>query len=260
MNNRYYKFFKEDGKSLILAFDHGLMGDLRVDPSKVIKAVAEGGMDGILTSYGVISNFKKEIGQMGTFLRLEVFGSKVADVDPFIGSAMETPYTIEDALRLGADGVMMLGIVGNEFDKRNLNYIAGVVAACNKYGLVSGAEMLPNGFSTKPEDRTIEKVTTACRAAAEIGVDIVKTVYVKPVEEYKKVVANCYVPILILGGSKIPDDRLVLEHARESMDAGCKGLIIGRNVFNHKNISGMASALRRIVHEDASVDDAMKEI
>ncbi len=260
MKNRYYRLFKEDGRALILAFDHGGSGDIWVDPAEVIRAAAIGGMDGILTNYGVLTHFRKEIGRMGTMLRMEVIGTGMVKYNPILERPMDSPYTMEDCLRLGVDGVMTMGIIGTDYDTVNLKYIAGVVAACNQYGLITAAEMLPNGFSPKAEDRCLKVMNIACRVGAEIGVDIVKTEFIKPVEDFKKIVANCYVDVLALGGAKVADDRLVLENAYQAMDAGCKGLIIGRNVWGHRNIAGMANALYRIVHENASVDEALKAL
>jgi DhnA family fructose-bisphosphate aldolase class Ia len=259
MKNNFYKVFREDDKAVVLAFDHGGGGSLWIDPAHVIKEAAAGGMDGILSTYGVIKNFKKEIGKMGTFLRLEVMGSALGKMPPF-GKAMSSPYTVEDAAKLGVDGVMTMGIIGNDFDCDTLCYVASVSAACQKYGLLAASEILPNGFSQDPADRTLEKMNIACRVGSEIGVDMVKTVYVPPVADFKKVVANAYVPILALGGAKVDDDQLVLQNAKEAMDAGCKGLFIGRNVWGHKNIAGMAAALCAIVHENKTVAEALKLI
>lgn len=260
MKNRYYRFFREDGKALVLAFDHASSGDAWMDPAKIIRGANEGGMDGILTTYGVISNFRKEIGKMGVMLRMDVLGTGLAPYNPILGQPMGTPYSIEDCVRLGADGIMTMGIIGNDYDTKNLVYIAKLVAECNKYGLISAAEMLPNGFSSDPNDRSVKAMNIACRSGAEIGLDIVKTALIEPVEDFKKIVANCYTNILALGGAKVDDDRAVLQNARNAMDAGCKGLMIGRNVWGHKNIAGMARALCKIVHEDATVDEALKEI
>jgi class I fructose-bisphosphate aldolase len=193
-------------------------------------------------------------------LRMEVLGSGMMQSNPISGRPMGSPFTIDDCLHLGVDGVMTMGIIGNDFDLDNLNYIAGIAAACNKYGLISAAEMLPNGFSSKPEDRNLKVMNIACRVGAEIGVDIVKTEFVKPIEDFKKIVANSFVDILALGGAKVADDRLVLENAHQAMEAGCKGLIIGRNVWGHKNITGMAAALCQIVHENKTVDEALKAL
>lgn len=260
MKNHYYRFFREDGKALILAFDHAASGDAWVDPAHVIKGAREGGMDGLLTTYGVISHYRREIGKMGIMLRMEVLGSGLVPYHPITGQQMGSPYTVDDCLRLGVDGIMTMGIIGNEYDTQNLVYIAKIVAECNKYGLITAAEMLPNGFSSAPEDRTVKAMNIACRVGAEIGVDIVKTAFVEPVEDFKKIVDNCYADVLALGGAKVDDDRAVLQGAKQAMDAGCKGLIIGRNVWGHKNIAGMARALGKIVHENAEVEEAVKEI
>jgi class I fructose-bisphosphate aldolase len=260
MKSRYYRLFKEDGKALILAFDHGGNGDIWADPATVISGAAAGGMDGILTNYGVITHFRKEIGRMGTMLRMEVIASGHVKYNPILERPMGSPYSIEDCLRLGVDGVMTMGILGTEMDTANMRYIASVVAACEPYGIITAAEMLPNGFSSKEEDRNLKAMNIACRAGAELGFDIVKTEFVKPVEDFKKIVANCYADVLALGGARVNDDRQVLENAKQAMQAGCKGLVIGRNVWGHRNVAGMAAALRRIVHENASVEDALEEI
>ena len=39
MKNRYYRFFREDKKALVLAFDHASHGDAWVDPAKVIHTI-----------------------------------------------------------------------------------------------------------------------------------------------------------------------------------------------------------------------------
>jgi DhnA family fructose-bisphosphate aldolase class Ia len=184
-----------------------------------------------------------------------VFGSSL-NTQPQVHT---TPFEDSDLLRLGVDGVMMMGYPG-ENDGEGMRYLAKVAAACDRWGIISAAEMLPNGFSPDPADRTVEKMNIACRVAAELGLDFVKTQFVPPVDDFKKIIENCYVPILVLGGALVKDDRAVLENAKSAMDAGCKGLVIGRNVWGHENVAGMASALRKIVHDNATVDEALKEL
>lgn len=41
------------------------------------------------------------------------------------------------------------------------------------------------------------------------------------------------------------------------MNAGCKGLVIGRNLWGSDNIEGMTKALLKIVHENSVVDEAL---
>ncbi|MEM4825165.1 MAG: hypothetical protein QW354_04750 [Desulfurococcaceae archaeon] len=44
------------------------------------------------------------------------------------------------------------------------------------------------------------------------------------------------------------------------MDAGARGVVVGRNVFQHKNPSGMVKAVMSIVHEDKSPEETLKYV
>jgi class I fructose-bisphosphate aldolase len=46
--------------------------------------------------------------------------------------------------------------------------------------------------------------------------------------------------------------------AHDSVKAGSAGLSIGRNIFQHENPTLMVKALSAIVHNNASVEQAMK--
>jgi DhnA family fructose-bisphosphate aldolase class Ia len=48
--------------------------------------------------------------------------------------------------------------------------------------------------------------------------------------------------------------------ASEAIKAGAIGVSIGRNIFQHRNPTGMTRALAKIVHEGASVERAMREL
>jgi DhnA family fructose-bisphosphate aldolase class Ia len=52
----------------------------------------------------------------------------------------------------------------------------------------------------------------------------------------------------------------VLKLASEAMSAGAIGVSIGRNIFQHKNPTAMTRALARIVHENATIEQAMREL
>ncbi|MEE9548947.1 MAG: 3-hydroxy-5-phosphonooxypentane-2,4-dione thiolase, partial [Candidatus Binatia bacterium] len=94
----------------------------------------------------------------------------------------------------------------------------------------------------------------ACRIAAELGAHIVKTYYC---EEFEKVVESCPVPVIVAGGKKIPEiDALKL--TANSVQGGAVGVDMGRNIFQSDSPVGMIRAVRAIVHEKASVEQAFK--
>jgi len=44
------------------------------------------------------------------------------------------------------------------------------------------------------------------------------------------------------------------------IDAGGAGVAFGRNIFQHRDPTAITRAICKIVHEDASVDVAMREL
>jgi putative autoinducer-2 (AI-2) aldolase len=92
----------------------------------------------------------------------------------------------------------------------------------------------------------------ACRICAEIGAHFVKTYYCDGFEE---VVRSTPVPVVIAGGKKLPErDAIVL--ARSAIEAGARGVDMGRNIFQSDCPVGMIRAVRAVVHEDATVEQA----
>ena len=54
------------------------------------------------------------------------------------------------------------------------------------------------------------------------------------------------------------DDEALFSMARKAIDAGSSGIAIGRNVWQHEMPATVARSLSAIVHEDASVNSAIK--
>ena len=74
-------------------------------------------------------------------------------------------------------------------------------------------------------------------------------------EDYEEVVRNTPVPIVIAGGKKIPEPEAI-ELAHSAVQAGASGVDMGRTIFQSDCPVGMIRAVRAVVHEDATVDDA----
>jgi DhnA family fructose-bisphosphate aldolase class Ia len=93
----------------------------------------------------------------------------------------------------------------------------------------------------------------AARLGAELGADFIKAPYC---DNYEVVTSSTYVPVVILGGSK-GSERDMLVNIRDSLDAGGTGVAIGRNVFQCDNPTAMTAAIVALVHDDATVDQAL---
>lgn len=64
-------------------------------------------------------------------------------------------------------------------------------------------------------------------------------------------------PVVILGGAKRGNERDMLADIKAAVDAGGAGVAIGRNIFQADDPTAMTAAVASILHEGASVDEAV---
>jgi putative autoinducer-2 (AI-2) aldolase len=62
--------------------------------------------------------------------------------------------------------------------------------------------------------------------------------------------------VVIAGGKKLPE-REALELASKAVSKGAAGVDMGRNIFQSLNPVGMIKAVRAVVHEGATADQAI---
>ncbi len=253
---RARRLFGPDKRSVIVAMDHAsFMGPLAglEDPGRLIASVAAAGADAILTSYGVAKTFGDCFGRAGLILRADG-GSSSRNPQ---SSPMRRVFSSADALRVGADAVACMGMIGFPEEASSLRVLTDLVNECGPLDLPVMAEMLvqhDGGGSPTPSDLGV-----AMRNGVELGADWIKTAYAPPAAEYRQALQTCYRPVVVLGGSKADEDRLLLESIAEALDAGAAGVAIGRNIWQHANPAGMTRALVALVHGGAGVAAALAE-
>ena len=165
--------------------------------------------------------------------------------------------TVEEAIRHGADAVSVHVNIGDDNEFEMLEAIGQVSRACNDWGMpllamvYARGPKISNGYDPK-------YVAHCVRIGVELGADIVKIAYTGDVESFARAVEVSCVPVVIAGGPKMNSTRDVLQMVYDSLEAGGAGISIGRNVFQHPNRTKLVSALRAIVHENSSVDDALQ--
>jgi fructose-bisphosphate aldolase/2-amino-3,7-dideoxy-D-threo-hept-6-ulosonate synthase len=238
---RWNHIFREDGKAVIVAMDHSTRGVAPglEDYLGTVKKVAAGGADAILISYGNMLAYAKDLPR---------------DVGYIVG--IPSPQRVEfvkEAAKAGADALKYTHF--GSLRSPNLEMVQPIAAACEKYGIVFMPEVVPQDDK---RNTLYDQVANAARLGQEAGGDFIKTSYTGDVASFKKVVETCPIPIVILGGAKMDSDKDVLEVVKGAIDAGGAGTCMGRNVFQHKNPQAITAAMVKIVHEGASVDEALK--
>lgn len=248
------RIFQPDGRALIVACDHGMISGpaegIEV-MERTLSQVIEGGADAIMASYGTARRFAQKMARLGLVLRIDGAGTVLGPRD---GPGAQF-YTVEDALRLGADALCVTAFPGSPLEEPTLEVLARVIRQAHAWGLPVMAEMVPGGFDSSPEFRTLESVSVSARVAAELGADWVKVPYV---EGFAQVVRTCYVPVVVLGGPARDNPRETLEMVKAGMLAGAVGGTIGRNIWQAANPAKMAAAIASIIHREAEVAEALK--
>jgi putative autoinducer-2 (AI-2) aldolase len=158
--------------------------------------------------------------------------------------------SIEDAIRLNVSAMALSIFVGSEHEKETLVSLAKLVDEGERYGI----PVLAVTAVGKDMARDARYLGLSCRIAAELGAHLVKTYYCDGFEE---VVQSCPIPVIIAGGKKTPEME-ALELAYNAVQRGAVGVDMGRNIFQSDSPVGMIRAVRAIVHENISVQEAYK--
>ena len=247
---------RDTGRTVIVPMDHGIsMGPIEglQDMKDAIHKVAEGGANAIVEHKGLVGEGHRGGGKdIGLIIHL----SASTSLSPY-PNVKTLVCTVEEAIKLGADAVSIHINLGNGQEKEMLHDFGQVSNEARKWGMPLLAMIYPRGEKIKNE-YDVNAVKHAARVGNEMGADIVKVSYTGSVETFKEVVSGCSVPVVIAGGPKMDSDHEILEMVKGSIDAGGKGVSIGRNVFQHKDPTRMVRAISAIVHQGSNVEDALK--
>jgi putative autoinducer-2 (AI-2) aldolase len=159
--------------------------------------------------------------------------------------------SIDDAIRINASAITCSVSIGSEYEKQSIENLAKIVNEGQKYGI----PVLAVTAVGKEMARDARYLGLASRICVEIGAQIVKTYFC---DDFEKVVEACgNTPVVIAGGKKI-EEKAALEMAKNAVSKGATGVDMGRNIFQSDNPIGMIQAVREVVHNNASVEEAFK--
>lgn len=229
---------------------------MRVPPEagtalEVIEKIVAGGPDGILISPGLLKQASHHFAFRGAPVPIAradwtLLDERTRDM----GEQYRVLISPGDAAALGAGAVMMFLIHGPEEGAQladNVRAVARAAREAHEVGLPLIVEATLWG-SRIEEKKDPDLLAFACRMAAELGADAVKTEYTGDPATMREVVEGCPVPVLTLGGAKGGSEDDVLENARGALEGGASGLIFGRNVWQADDVAAMSASLRGVVH------------
>ena len=257
-----FKRLMPDGKAVVFAFDHGVEHGPRdfppehVDPRVIIRKVVNSGVNAIMMLPGM-ARLTYDVWCGKTALIVKV--TSKTNLRPEDEKLLQSVFGyVEDAIALGADAIAATVYWGSPFEDAMLDRWFAVRNAADTYGLPCLQLAYPRGPTIK-NMYDVEIVRYGARAAAESGADLIKTYYTGSRGTFAEVVkAASGVPVLMSGGPKVEKTIDFLRVVKSVMDAGAKGVVVGRNIFQHKNPEGIVKAIMSIVHEGKDPEDAIK--
>ncbi len=240
------------GKMLCIPMDHGISNGPIAgleDPHSVISACDGHGLTCVILNKGIVRTMPSPP-QAGILVHF----SASTSLSPYPNRKMITG-TVEEAVRIGADGVSLHINVGGKEEPEMLEQLGTVADACDEWGMPLLAMMYPRGENIgDPHDEAT--VAHAARIGAECGADIVKTVYTGDADSFARVVRSTPVPVVIAGGPRAETDMDTLAMTADAMRAGAAGVTYGRNIFAHASPPRMVESLAGIIFDGKSAAEA----
>ena len=265
-----YEHGPANGTLMMLPIDQGLEhGPIdffsnpdSLDTDWIYRLAVEGNFSGIALHVGLAEKYHKAYaGKVPLVLKVNGKTNVPSDDDSF--SSLTS--SVEDAVRLGADAVGYTLYVGSPAQDVDIAQCNEVRRDCDRYGMPLIVWAYPRGAAIKAKGGidSLYAIDYAARVACEMGADVIKlnlpkweaatadklpkpynTLELSDEAGLAKVVKSAGRSlVLVSGGSKMGDDDTI-HKAKIAMEAGCVGLIFGRNMWQRRWDDALAMAAR----------------
>lgn len=267
---RLNRLFNTSGKCLDVAVDHGIFNEYDFlagleNMSEVIAQLVEAGPDAIQMNIGQSDVLQAISGKNKPALVLRV------DIgNPYNPTTHEVMYNIlqdENNPILGALQMDAACIVCNllllpgepDLHRQTVRNIGLLRNECDKYEMPLMIEPLVMRINDTrggyQSDGNKELMVPLVRQARELGADVIKADPTDNPEDYHEVIEAARCPVLVRGGGKA-DLKTVFEKSYAFLQQGAKGLVYGRNIYQHPDPTLITNALMAMIHRDATPAEA----
>jgi len=245
-------------KALFLAYDQGLEHgpkdlDMKsVDPKYIFDIALEGMYDAIIVQAGLAEKYYRSY-YKDVPLIVKLNGkTSMASIAPISRQLC----SVDRAIKLGASAVGYTIYTGSQSEPEMLQEFSKIVEQVHDYGMPAIAWMYPRGPNINEHDTDI--LAYSARVGLELGADILKIKYNNNPEGFKWIV-KCAgrARVMIAGGDKMLETDF-LRKSEEIMKTGVAGMAVGRNIWQHEHPLPLSKALRKIVFEGATSEQAEK--
>jgi putative autoinducer-2 (AI-2) aldolase len=245
LKNRLSRIIKSDGKTVMLAVDHGYFLGPTTGLEDAGKTVAPllPYADALMPTRGILRTSVDPSSDTAIVLRVSGGNSILTEL-----SNEGIAVAMEDAVRLNVAAVALSVYIGSPHEHQTILNLTKLIDEGHRLGI----PVLAVTAVGKEMVRDARYIALCCRIAAEMGAHFVKTYYC---DGFEKVVKTCPVPLVMAGGKKLPESE-ALELTHKAIKRGASGVDMGRNIFQADDPVAMIQAVRAVVHENASPKEA----
>jgi putative autoinducer-2 (AI-2) aldolase len=249
IKNRISRIIKPPAdRTVMLAVDHGyFLGPIsRLEqPDRTIQPLLPYA-DAIMLTRGILRRCMNPGSDVPIVLRVSG-GTSI--IGPSLSNEAITTC-MKEAITLNACAVALSIFIGTQHEHQTLVNLARLIDEGQEYGV---PVLAVTAVGKELEKRDARYLSLACRIAAELGAHMVKTYYCDGFEE---VVKGCPVPLVIAGGPRLETELDALRLAYNAIREGASGVDMGRNIWQSTHPVAMIRAIRHIVHENATAEQA----
>lgn len=253
----------ETNTCLICAIDHGMTSPVFLDglydtSARVRQAIA-GGANVLMLGRGVAKQFAGHF-RRDTCLAMMLTASAAGRPS---GALITAIGSVEEALRSGADAVVVYVALAGENEPDAIAYLSSIGETCEREGMPFIAEAeYPNAYqslNSMAASLGPEYLMRNARLCAEMGADIVKVNWSGDAASFGDIIRACDRPVVLAGGSLISDEELLARMAA-ARSVGAVGCSVGRNIFQHQDPEAITRAISRIFRDGWPAAQAQQEL
>lgn len=250
-------FSRQSGRSLVAAIDHGLTIGPQpgaVDALGAVETVVACEPDAVLLSPGILTKAASHFAfreAPSVMLRTDFFINREDSRLVLHEEQYRVLCSPAYAASLGADSIIHFLILHPETGQMfadNAQAVSVAAEEAHKVGLPLVVEVVTWGSQIATK-RDPDLLSLGCRMAAELGADAVKTEWTGDSETMRHVIDGCPVPTLVLGGARSDSLDALFNATEQAVEAGARGIIYGRNIWQADDPRGVTARLRNLIHE-----------
>lgn len=225
------------------------------NPEHKIRSILSAKPTALLTFYGTIKKYNKELRNQKTIINLSA-------------STTRSNYTkkvllgsIDSAIRVNANAVAIHINVCSKHASKMIQDAAFIIEQADRYEIPTVGILYPRGENSdgstneneelkQNDPEAYSQIVAHCvQIGVDLGVDLIKTQYTGTNKSFEKVILTAQGTPVVTAGGPLIDEEIAINNAKEAFLVGAAGISFARNVFGRENPFDFINKVRKSLHK-----------